>query len=69
MDRYSKSYQGGKYATGIVFYLFYYLWRHAGEPRGVHLILMCFWGTAYAVYACTWVGLHVSYISQAFLKI
>lgn len=43
-----------------MYYLFYYLWRHDGaKPQGVYLILMCLWGTAYAVYACIWVDLHV----------
>ena len=26
-----KCMQGGKYGTGVIYYLFYYLWRHNGR--------------------------------------
>ncbi|KAK7034489.1 Xenotropic and polytropic retrovirus receptor 1 [Paramarasmius palmivorus] len=45
---------GGKYATGIVYYLFYFLWRHQGGPYNVTFVIWCLMGTIYAVYASVW---------------
>ncbi|KIY70704.1 EXS-domain-containing protein [Cylindrobasidium torrendii FP15055 ss-10] len=44
---------GGKYASGIVSYLFYYLWRHHGG-RGTFFALWILFNTIYALYAGTW---------------
>jgi len=46
---------GGKYATGIFYYLFYFLWRHQGGSRGGLFAAWVIFGTLYSVYAGAWV--------------
>jgi len=45
---------GGKYATGIFYYLFYFLWRHQGGSRGGLFAAWVIFGTLYSVYAGAW---------------
>ncbi|KAI0266051.1 EXS family-domain-containing protein [Gloeopeniophorella convolvens] len=45
---------GGKYLTGIVYYLCYYLWRHNGGERGTSFVFFCLLGTIYSSYASAW---------------
>ncbi|THU92838.1 EXS-domain-containing protein [Dendrothele bispora CBS 962.96] len=46
---------GGKYATGVVYYLCYYIWRHGGgQPRGVSFAVWVLFGTLYTLYATGW---------------
>ncbi|CAL1699593.1 unnamed protein product [Somion occarium] len=46
---------GGKYATGILYYLFYFNWRHqGGADRGGSFVVWCLFGTLYSVYAAAW---------------
>ncbi|GJE94840.1 SPX and EXS domain-containing protein [Phanerochaete sordida] len=45
---------GGKYFTGVIYYLMYYNWRHNGGARGYSFVLWCIFGTLYAVYASAW---------------
>ncbi|KIM89689.1 hypothetical protein PILCRDRAFT_193808 [Piloderma croceum F 1598] len=46
---------GGKYGSGIIYYFFYYLWRHHGvTDRGGSFVLWCLFGAVYSIYACTW---------------
>ncbi|KAH9976771.1 EXS-domain-containing protein [Lactifluus volemus] len=44
----------GKYLTGIVYYLCYYLWRHHGAGRGTSFVFFCLLGTIYSIYASSW---------------
>lgn len=45
----------GKYASGIVSFLMYYLWRHAGTERhGPYFIFYCLMTAAYSAYSLTW---------------
>ncbi|KAF7426119.1 hypothetical protein PC9H_008485 [Pleurotus ostreatus] len=43
---------GGKYASGIVSYFFYFLWRHNGSRAS--LALWCVSSIVYAIYASSW---------------
>ncbi|KAI0035806.1 EXS family-domain-containing protein, partial [Vararia minispora EC-137] len=45
---------GGKYGVGIVYYFFYYLWRHNGSARDGSFVLFCLFGAMYSSYACSW---------------
>uniref|UniRef100_A0A0W0FTA8 Signal transduction protein n=1 Tax=Moniliophthora roreri TaxID=221103 RepID=A0A0W0FTA8_MONRR len=45
---------GGKYGTGIVYYLMYFIWRHQGGPYNVIFAMWCLVGTIYSVYASAW---------------
>ncbi|KAF9055435.1 EXS-domain-containing protein [Hymenopellis radicata] len=46
---------GGKYGSGIISYLFYFLWRHqGGGGHGSVFALWCLCNTAYSVYASSW---------------
>jgi hypothetical protein len=46
---------GGKYGATIIYYLFYYIWRHHGvQSRDWSFILYCLFATVYTIYACTW---------------
>lgn len=45
---------GGKYGTGIIYYLTYYNWRHHGGNHGYSFVLWCIFGTCYALYASAW---------------
>lgn len=44
----------GKYASGIVSYLFYFLWRHHGSNRDIFFILWCLFTSCSAIYSATW---------------
>ena len=48
--------QGGKYASGMLMYWFYYLWRHHGNSKGTFFALYVVFATIYSIYACGWVG-------------
>ncbi|TFK72108.1 EXS-domain-containing protein, partial [Pluteus cervinus] len=45
---------GGKYASGMLSYFFYYWWRSQGRGRGASFALWCICNTSYAVYASSW---------------
>ncbi|EMD35362.1 hypothetical protein CERSUDRAFT_53432 [Gelatoporia subvermispora B] len=45
---------GGKYGSGIVYYLFYYLWRAHGGVRDGFFVLWCIAGVNYSMYAASW---------------
>ncbi|VDB96024.1 unnamed protein product [Peniophora sp. CBMAI 1063] len=45
---------GGKYGAGVIYYLFYYLWRHNGQRRDASFVLFVLFATLYACYACAW---------------
>ncbi|KAL1730576.1 EXS family-domain-containing protein, partial [Schizophyllum commune] len=45
---------GGKYGTGIVMYLFYFLWRHRTSYDGPFYALYIVTAILYSTYACTW---------------
>ncbi|EEB95590.1 hypothetical protein MPER_05416, partial [Moniliophthora perniciosa FA553] len=45
---------GGKYGTGIVYYLVYFIWRHQGGPYNAVFAIWCSVGTIYSVYASAW---------------
>ncbi|THH00485.1 hypothetical protein EW026_g2059 [Hermanssonia centrifuga] len=45
---------GGKYGSGIIYYLFYFNWRHRGGVQGASFALWCLFGTIYATYASAW---------------
>jgi hypothetical protein len=46
---------GGKYGTGIIYYVLYYTWRHkGGHQSGAAFIFWILLGVIYATYACTW---------------
>ncbi|KAI0760360.1 EXS-domain-containing protein [Fomes fomentarius] len=45
---------GGKYGSGIVFYLFYFLWRAHGGLRGPFFVAWCVFATNYSLYAGAW---------------
>ncbi|KIP07309.1 hypothetical protein PHLGIDRAFT_42215, partial [Phlebiopsis gigantea 11061_1 CR5-6] len=45
---------GGKYGAGIVYYFFYFNWRHQGGARGYSFVLWCIFGVIYATYATAW---------------
>ncbi|KAL1759592.1 EXS family-domain-containing protein [Schizophyllum commune] len=45
---------GGKYGTGIVMYLFYFLWRHRTSYDGPFYALYIITAILYSTYACTW---------------
>ena len=47
--------KGGKYASGILMYWFYYLWRHHGNSRGTTFAFYIVTATIYSIYACSWV--------------
>ncbi|KZT04539.1 EXS-domain-containing protein [Laetiporus sulphureus 93-53] len=44
----------GKYGTGIIYYLTYYLWRQHGGGRGPRFVAWCILGVFYAGYAGAW---------------
>jgi hypothetical protein len=44
----------GKYGSGIISYLFYFMWCYRQESRGPILVLWCFFNTCYSIYACSW---------------
>ncbi|PBK68704.1 EXS-domain-containing protein, partial [Armillaria solidipes] len=45
---------GGKYGSGIISYLFYFLWRHQGGNHGTIFALWCLFNTIYSLYASSW---------------
>ncbi|KAI0077380.1 EXS-domain-containing protein [Panus rudis PR-1116 ss-1] len=45
---------GGKYATGIIYYLCYFIWRNQGAGRGGSFAAWCLFGTIYSSYAAAW---------------
>ncbi|PPQ97841.1 LOW QUALITY PROTEIN: hypothetical protein CVT26_012937 [Gymnopilus dilepis] len=45
---------GGKYGSGIITYLFYFMWRHHQNERGTIFALWCLASTCYALYAAAW---------------
>ncbi|THH32928.1 hypothetical protein EUX98_g1237 [Antrodiella citrinella] len=45
---------GGKYATGIVYYLCYFIWRHEGGGRDASFVAWCVFGISYSIYAAAW---------------
>ncbi|KAI0035805.1 EXS family-domain-containing protein [Vararia minispora EC-137] len=45
---------GGKYGSGIIYYLFYYLWRHNGAIHDASFVLFCLFGAIYVAYATIW---------------
>ncbi|TBU41712.1 EXS-domain-containing protein [Dichomitus squalens] len=45
---------GGKYGSGIVQYLFYFLWRSQGGARGPIFVAWCVFATNYSLYAGAW---------------
>ncbi|KAH8084370.1 EXS family protein/ERD1/XPR1/SYG1 family protein [Cristinia sonorae] len=45
---------GGKYATGIVYYLSYYIWRNHGGGRGKSFVVWIVFATCYSIYAGSW---------------
>ncbi|KAI0642772.1 EXS-domain-containing protein [Trametes meyenii] len=45
---------GGKYGSGIIQYLFYFLWREQGGKRGPIFVLWCIFATNYSLYAGSW---------------
>ncbi|KAK0458034.1 EXS-domain-containing protein [Desarmillaria tabescens] len=45
---------GGKYGSGIISYLFYFLWRHQGGNHGAIFALWCLLNTIYSLYASSW---------------
>ncbi|KAK7686014.1 hypothetical protein QCA50_010825 [Cerrena zonata] len=45
---------GGKYAMGILYYLFYFNWRHQGAHRGGSFVVWILFGTIYSIYATSW---------------
>ncbi|KAJ8503472.1 hypothetical protein ONZ45_g10826 [Pleurotus djamor] len=47
-----QAFQGGKYASGILSYLLYYIWRH--KQTNTTLALWCIANTLYAAYASSW---------------
>ncbi|KAJ6627864.1 EXS family-domain-containing protein [Mycena sp. CBHHK59/15] len=59
---------GGKYGSGIVSYLCYFIWRHKGH-HGPSLVVWCFFNVIYSTYALSWdflmdwsiLRLHVQY--------
>ncbi|KAF8887598.1 EXS family-domain-containing protein [Infundibulicybe gibba] len=46
--------EGGKYGSGIIANLFYFIWRHQGNTHGVILVFWCLFNTIYSVYASSW---------------
>ncbi|TFY58647.1 hypothetical protein EVJ58_g6292 [Rhodofomes roseus] len=44
----------GKYGTGVIYYMTYYLWRANGGGYGPRFIPWCIMGMLYATYACAW---------------
>ncbi|THH19131.1 hypothetical protein EW146_g1993 [Bondarzewia mesenterica] len=45
---------GGKYGSGIIYYLAFYIWREKGAGRGPTFALFCLFGTIYSAYASSW---------------
>ncbi|KAF8306714.1 SPX-domain-containing protein [Clavulina sp. PMI_390] len=46
---------GGKYLSSIMYYVFYFIWRHNGAPmQGTPMILFVFWGVVMSVYTSGW---------------
>ncbi|OBZ67468.1 Phosphate transporter PHO1 [Grifola frondosa] len=45
---------GGKYGSGILMYLFYFMWREHGGGRGSHFVVWCIFATNYSLYAASW---------------
>ncbi|KAJ7683000.1 EXS-domain-containing protein [Mycena rosella] len=60
---------GGKYFSGIIAYLCYFIWRHKGRNHGPSFAAWCIFQTIYSFYALTWdllmdwsiLRLHVQY--------
>ncbi|KAF5390741.1 hypothetical protein D9757_004545 [Collybiopsis confluens] len=46
---------GGKYLSGIIYYLTYYVWRHQGSLHNKSFVIWCIFGTFYAFYSAAWV--------------
>lgn len=44
----------GKYGTGILSYLFYFMWSYREKSRGAVFVLWCVINTCYSIYACSW---------------
>ncbi|KAI5121712.1 hypothetical protein M0805_002105 [Coniferiporia weirii] len=44
----------GKYCSSIVYYIFYYSWRHHGTRHDYTLVLFCFFATFATLYTCAW---------------
>ncbi|KAJ7485254.1 EXS family-domain-containing protein [Mycena latifolia] len=45
---------GGKYLSGIIAYLCYFIWRHKGPNHGPSFATWCIFQTFYSFYALTW---------------
>ncbi|KAI0763435.1 EXS-domain-containing protein [Trametes elegans] len=45
---------GGKYGSGIIQYLFYFIWREQGGHRGPVFVAWCVFATNYSLYAGAW---------------
>jgi hypothetical protein len=44
----------GKYGSGIISYLFYFLWRHNNSEYGTIFVLWCLFSVCYSLYALLW---------------
>ncbi|OCB90034.1 EXS family protein/ERD1/XPR1/SYG1 family protein [Sanghuangporus baumii] len=44
----------GKYSSSILYYVFYYLWRHNNRARDYTLALFCVFGTFASIYTSAW---------------
>ncbi|KDR80317.1 hypothetical protein GALMADRAFT_62135, partial [Galerina marginata CBS 339.88] len=45
---------GGKYGTGIITYLFYFMWRHRQDTHGTIFAFWCLFSVCYSIYAGAW---------------
>ncbi|KAF7763567.1 hypothetical protein Agabi119p4_8104 [Agaricus bisporus var. burnettii] len=45
---------GGKYGVGILYYLFYTLWRHQRTHYNTLFVIWLVFGISYTIYAATW---------------
>ncbi|TCD67423.1 hypothetical protein EIP91_012395 [Steccherinum ochraceum] len=45
---------GGKYATGVIYYLTYFIWRNSGGGRGSSFVAWIVFATCYSLYAGAW---------------
>ncbi|KAI1794482.1 EXS-domain-containing protein [Ganoderma leucocontextum] len=45
---------GGKYGTGVLQVLFYFLWRSQGGVHGPMFVVWCVFATSYSIYAGAW---------------
>ncbi|THH12162.1 hypothetical protein EW145_g196 [Phellinidium pouzarii] len=45
---------GGKYCSSIIYYAFYYVWRHHNTGHDYTLVLFCIFATIASIYTCAW---------------